>query len=90
VEDTEVTIVELSRIVTWAELRPFTKTDYYGWAGVSAEGPHEIGETTVHRSDGPSRSYVVVRDGSTVEVTAVDPVWREPGDTWILRMEEPL
>lgn len=79
-------ILEVCRLVAKVEMQPFGKTDYYGYAGVSADGPHEIGYA---RDE--SKVTTVVRDGDTVEVFEVsvhsDPLNTEPPTTYQLKLE---
>ena len=58
-----MTPVDFCKIVVGAEMRPFGKTDYYAWAGVSRDGPHEIGQ---------SGEWTVVRDGIRLEISRSD------------------
>ena len=58
-------ILELCRIVAQAEMRQFDKKDYWGYAGVSADGPHEIGEVEIEAG---VSWWIVVRDGDLVGV----------------------
>lgn len=58
-----LTVLDVCRIVASVQMRPMRETDYDAFAGVSALGPHEIGETD---------EWIVVRDGSTVELLRAD------------------
>lgn len=67
-----MTVTELCTLVTRAEFRPFDKSDYDGWMGISAEGPHEIAEVD---------QYTIVRDGDMFTAEGADL------SRWQVRME---
>lgn len=57
-EPTKITnVIDLCEIIANADWRPFTKSDYHTWAGVSKEGPHFCAY---------GKHYMLVRDGNRV------------------------
>lgn len=68
-------IIEACNMIAAAEFRPFTKDDYYGFAGVSEAGPHEI-------ADLPNGA-LAVRDGKIIEIF---PLGLDEDDLQVVRL----